>query len=329
MSKHSRAFSARVLMGAAALAAGAALAGSPAALAATTAGIGVDDVISPAQQQLALSYWTPARLAAAQPVDLIDASRRQLSEAETQEPATAPAGPTAAVGGSAPTGEPTPFEPLAGPRVLQLDGASSVPTNDYTRFPYSVNGRIFFSNPDGGGSCSGTSVASYHGTSLEDEVWTAGHCVGNPEGQHPGVWDTSIVFIPGYNGNAAVQDPFGEFSATNLYTTTAWLNNTDLAEDEAAFVVGDQRRGPDARSGRRLGRVRVELLRQGELHAVRLSRRQPLHRQLDDREHHQHLCRDRMGQPRSGCDRHAQPDEPGGQRRRLGHRLDHQRRRVH
>jgi V8-like Glu-specific endopeptidase len=241
MSKHSRTFTSRVLVGAAALAAGAALAGSPAALAATTAGVGVGHLITPAQQQAALTYWTPARLAAARPVDLIDATHRQLAAAENQEPVTD--GPSAAVGGGSPTGELTPFEPLAGPNVVHLDGAFGVPTNDYTRFPYSVNGRIFFSNPDGGGSCSGTSVASYHGSSLEDEVWTAGHCVGNPEGQHPGVWDTSIVFIPGYNGNAAVQDPFGEFSATNLYTTTAWLNSSDLAEDEAAFVVGTNAAG--------------------------------------------------------------------------------------
>jgi len=235
-SHRSRSFTCRVLASAASVAAGAAILTAPAALAATSAGVGAGHAISPAAQQAALAYWTPARLAAAHPVDLITASANQISAA-TEQP-TVPAGPSAAVGGGSPSGEAGPFAPIAIP-----DGAFGVPTGDYTKFPYSVNGRIFFSNPDGGGSCSGTSVASYHGTSLEDEVWTAGHCVGNPEGQHPGVWDTSAVFIPAYNGNASDQDPFGEFSASYFYTTTAWLNSSDLAEDEAAFIVGDNKNG--------------------------------------------------------------------------------------
>jgi hypothetical protein len=126
---------------------------------------------------------------------------------------------------------------------MPANGACGVPTSDYTRFPYTVNGRIFLNRPGGGGSCSGTSVASYHGKSLEDEVWTAGHCVGNWDGVNPGVWNSSIVFIPAYNGNASDQDPFGKFAATALYTTTAWFNSGDAAEDEAAFVVGDNAEG--------------------------------------------------------------------------------------
>jgi len=227
----------RVLASAASLAAGAAIFTAPAALAATGAGVGVGHSITPATQHAALAYWTPARLAAARPLDLINASGHQVSAAAEHQ--SAPAGPSASVGG----GSPSSVELLGSPPLVSANGAFGVPTSDYTRFPYSVNGRIFFNNPDGGGSCSGTSVASYHGTSLEDEVWTAGHCVGNPEGQHPGVWDSSAVFIPAYNGNASDQDPFGEFSATSFYTTTAWFYNSDLAEDEAAFVVGTNAQG--------------------------------------------------------------------------------------
>jgi V8-like Glu-specific endopeptidase len=225
MSHHrSRTFICRVLASAAPLAAGAAILTAPAALAATPAGGGVGHSISSAAQQAAIAYWTPARLAAARPVGLINASAQQLSAAAEQQPALT--GPSASVSGGSPSST-----------FINSNDAFGVPTSKYTRFPYSVNGRIFFNNPDGGGSCSGTSVASYHGTSLEDEVWTAGHCVGNPEGDHPGVWDSSAVFIPAYNGNASDQDPFGEFAATEFYTTTAWFYNSDLAEDEAAFVV--------------------------------------------------------------------------------------------
>ncbi len=233
--RHLRTFTCRALVSVAAAAAGGAILTVPSALAATSTAAGVGHVISPALQRLALDYWTPARLAAAQPADLISASPAQLSATAMQPAST---GPSSAVGGGVPSGMVAPFSPIASPA-----GAFGVPTGDYTKFPYTVNGRIFFSNPDGSGSCSGTSVASYHGTSLEDEVWTAGHCVGNPEGAHPGVWDTSAIFIPAYNGNAAVQDPFGEFSATYFYTTTAWLNSSDAAEDEAAFIVGANANG--------------------------------------------------------------------------------------
>jgi len=231
-----RSVTGRILTIAAAVAAGGAIFAAPAALAATPAGVGVGHSFSPAIQRAALAYWTPARRAAARSVDLINASPLHLSATPKQQPALA--GPSASVGGGSPSGEIAPFAPLTRSRVMAPDGAFPVPTSDYTNFPYSVNGRIFFRNPDGGGSCSGTSVASYHGTSLEDEVWTAGHCVGNPEGKHPGVWDTSAVFIPAYSGNASDQDPYGEFAATYFYTTTAWLNTSDLAEDEAALIVG-------------------------------------------------------------------------------------------
>jgi hypothetical protein len=242
MSRHrSRSFTRRVLANATALAAGTAILTTPAALAATPATIGAGHPITPAAQRAALAYWTPKRLAAARPVDLINASRHQLAATAQQHPALA--GPSGSVAGGSPSGEPTPFAPLTRSPIMTPAGAFGVPTSDYTKFPYRVNGRIFFNNPDGGGSCSGTSVASYHGTSLEDEVWTAGHCVGNPEGQHPGVWDTSAVFIPAYNGNASDWDPYGEFSATYFYTTTAWLDNTDAAEDEAAFIVGTNANG--------------------------------------------------------------------------------------
>jgi V8-like Glu-specific endopeptidase len=231
----------RTIAIAAAIAAGGALAASPAALAAAPASVGAGHAINPVTQRIALAYWTPARLAAARPTDLITATPAQMSAGTIQQPAAT--GASGSVGGGAPTGEVAPFSPIASLPVMGPDGSFGVPTADYTKFPYRVNGRVFFSNPDGSGSCSGTSVASYHGTSLEDEVWTAGHCVGNPEGQHPGVWDTSAVFIPAYNGNSSNPDPYGEFSATYFYTTTAWLNSSDLAEDEAAFIVGNNSSG--------------------------------------------------------------------------------------
>jgi V8-like Glu-specific endopeptidase len=112
----------------------------------------------------------------------------------------------------------------------------SVPTNDYKKFPWALNGAIFFVNDGGDYACSGTSVASVNGSTLENEVWTAGHCVANTEGGNE--FDSSAIFIPAYNGAATNFEPFGEYVASNFETTTDWLDNGDLSEDMGAMLVG-------------------------------------------------------------------------------------------
>jgi hypothetical protein len=101
-----------------------------------------------------------------------------------------------------------------------------------------VNGKLFFSNNGGNYVCSATSVASASRPSNENEIWTAGHCAANTSG-NTHLWDTSAVFIPAYNGNVSNFDPFCEFVWTGAaITTSAWLNNSGLTEDEAAMTVG-------------------------------------------------------------------------------------------
>jgi hypothetical protein len=77
--------------------------------------------------------------------------------------------------------------------------------------------------------CSGTSVVAPTST----RVWTAGHCVSDGAGH----FDTSITFVPAYNGNAATVNPKGTWVGTTMTTTSAWHNTGDFSRDMGAFNV--------------------------------------------------------------------------------------------
>jgi hypothetical protein len=119
----------------------------------------------------------------------------------------------------------------------------NVPVNDYSSWPYDLNGKIFFTNNGVNYVCSGTSVASYHGTKEENEVWTAGHCVSNTSLKSPGVWDSNAEFIPAYNGTAKNPAPFGIFVVSRMATVTTFFNNGDISEDEGAMEVDTNSQG--------------------------------------------------------------------------------------
>ncbi len=188
-------------------------------------------------EKATLAYWTRARMRAATPAPLIE---------RTGRPAPEPVHP--GTPGHVPGGRPA-IKPAA--RTATPDGfpydSFNVPASEYTQWPYEVNGKVFstFEVPSAAGGtktlsaqCSGTSVASYHGPRLEDEVWTAGHCLADPEGLYPGVWASSVLFVPAYNGTDPLFDPFGEFVATWLSSTSRWLDDGDVSVDEGAFEVG-------------------------------------------------------------------------------------------
>jgi hypothetical protein len=196
-----------------------------------------------------LSYWTPARLRAAKPVSVITV--RPRGQASGGGISASPSGKPAAVAGGLPDGA----KALATARQAAPVARAypypytltQVPNASYTAWPYELNGKLFFTNDGGSYVCSATSVASRYGSALEDEIWTAGHCASNTDGNHQ--WDSSALFIPAYNGTVANFDPFGEFVYTGAAeTTAAWFNNGDLSEDEAAMLVGNS-----TTSGRTLG----------------------------------------------------------------------------
>lgn len=195
---------------------------------------------SAAQQRAALAYWTPGRMGTATSRDIRAGGQVGTGAAPASAPVTGkPQMIPGNLGEDAISADPAAF--FGRPTTSAANEFLQVPTILTTQYPYRMNGRIFFDFEGKADSCSGTSVVSYHGSSDEDEVWTAGHCLVNSLGSADGIDATNIVFVPAYNGNAATiaaRYPFGVFSYIGGYTTYAWLHNADLSEDEAAIEVG-------------------------------------------------------------------------------------------
>jgi hypothetical protein len=221
---------------------GAWLAAAPVAAQASTHAAAPQTVVRAAKAvnaKAVLAYWTPARLRAAKSADVLVAG----SKPHVLPPTAKVPGKPGHVAGGLPRGQaaaaahPVTVKPAAFSYPYPYD--SFTPQSSlWNIYPYKVNGKLFFSNNGGNYVCSATSVASSSGPSNENEIWTAGHCAANTSG-NTHLWDTSAVFIPAYNGNVANFDPFGEFVWTGAaITTSAWFNNSDLTEDEAAMIVG-------------------------------------------------------------------------------------------
>jgi hypothetical protein len=204
-------------------------------------------------RQRTLAYWTPARMRAARPAGLIDAGAGLAGDLPlgqpTGKPESAPGGLPHGRGSAAV------YRGLAitrrGVHPSYVFTMSNVPAADYMKYPWSMNGILFFSNGAyQGDSCSATVVGSYAGGSNEDEIWTAGHCLVNTLSNNQ-VLDSTAMFVPGYNGNASGSNvyPFGEFTWNGgWYTTTAWYLHRDPTEDEAAMTFGTS-----STTGRSLG----------------------------------------------------------------------------
>jgi V8-like Glu-specific endopeptidase len=171
-----------------------------------------------AEAQAAASFWTPARMKGAQP---LEGSRRggtrierATSEGDSARPHVLPPLPAEA-GATASSG----FE------------AVPDPTDPAAR----QNGAIFIETPFGLGRCSGTSVNAPN----YSVVFTAGHCVNT--GGPFGLWLAfRWVFVPGYRYG---QRPFGVFPAKWIDTTRQWRTSGSENFDIGAAVVTRNERG--------------------------------------------------------------------------------------
>lgn len=185
-----------------------------------------------AEIQATKRYWTPARMRAAKPMDL-------LQVRGTPARGAAAAAATGAPGAIAPTGGGRALAPAPG-----SSGASTVgfsypapftrfavrPTSLYTRYPWSVNGKVFFTQDGGNFVCSGTAVNTPNGSA----VWTAGHCVASASTH---TFDSFFEFVPAYNGSATNCCPKGIWVADALATATDWISSGDLRHDLGAAHV--------------------------------------------------------------------------------------------
>ena len=199
----------------------------------------VHSVAKVPSEKATLAYWTRARLRAAKSADMVIAGAKpHVLPLTGKQP-----GKPGHVAGGLPDGRglavthPTEaIAPEAFPYPFPYDSFTPSPSL-WPTYPYQVNGKLFFANSGGSFVCSATAVASASGPSNENEIWTAGHCLVNTESDNH-VVDSSAVFIPAYNGNVSKFDPYGEFVWNGGWeTSSAWYNNRDLTEDEAAMTV--------------------------------------------------------------------------------------------
>ncbi|MFD0483297.1 trypsin-like serine peptidase [Kineococcus sp. GCM10028916] len=177
-------------------------------------------------QQVATEYWTPERMASAQPADRVVAPGGPAARPATPEAAPSPSSPstrsTLAVGDAAVVGRST-------RRASGTAPASTVATSTPWAGPAAVArkvGRLFFTQGRGNYECSASSVASVAG----DVIVTAGHCL-----TENGVVSTNVVFVPGLHGTSA---PYGTFPATKLFTTTQWRQGDQSKAEALNFDVG-------------------------------------------------------------------------------------------
>ncbi len=164
--------------------------------------------------------WTPARMAAAKPVDIGVPSGRDATDVTT----AVPGGPAVTVA------------PTAGtlPALSSPLSATGVP-RPYTNLPDRLNGKVFFSDGISDYVCSGTVVNSNN----KDMVDTAGHCVSNGAGTFYQEW----AFVPAYSSSATACAtaeacfPFGVWTAGMLTTRSDWFYSGNLKQDYGYAVL--------------------------------------------------------------------------------------------
>ena len=80
-------------------------------------------------------------------------------------------------------------------------------------FPHRVAGKLTFTTPQGGSSCSASVISG------NNIIVTAAHCIYDTPSRNQ--FYTNVVFTPAFrNGNA----PYGSFPAQNCWVLTSWIN---------------------------------------------------------------------------------------------------------
>jgi V8-like Glu-specific endopeptidase len=150
-------------------------------------------------------YWTPQRMRAAEPRDVLAAEA---------PPQTAGGAPATAAG------------------TFVRDEIA-----DPSQEPFRAHGKVFLTIT--GGSDPGDYVCS--GTAVEARnlsvVWTAGHCVFDDLG---GGFATNWMFAPAYKDGST---PFGGWAASELAAPQPWREQGNLKYDLGAAVVAEDAQG--------------------------------------------------------------------------------------
>ncbi len=145
-------------------------------------------------------FWTPARMAAARPLEL---------RVGADGSADVRLGPRARPASASYTTVEAPEDP-----------------------PYAWNGRLYVRQDGEEGFCSATAIDS----PSRRLVLTAGHCVNSgPRDGEPGTWSTYLEFVPGFNLGSA---PFGPFTLGGRpRALPQWTKDGNPDYDLGAFLT--------------------------------------------------------------------------------------------
>ena len=207
--------------------------------------IGAPTVRSPGASPAAtLAYWTPQRMRGAGPFPM---PVLQGGPRTGHTPRAGAPGSAGSAGGGPPRGEVPPVpSPAAAPgEVLSPNPAyrypypfartGVFPFSQYRNWPWSANGRLFFTRGGVDYVCSGASVARSRVTKRRALVLTAGQCVNaGGTGSRGGVWSTNVIFCPAHLDGAS---PFGCWAGQLLWTTREWYASSNLTRDVGFVVV--------------------------------------------------------------------------------------------
>ncbi|MFD0822417.1 trypsin-like serine peptidase [Micromonospora zhanjiangensis] len=184
-----------------------------------------------AQQQALAAYWSPERMKSAHPDSELPSVKRAAAAAHPSA-----ASGTATQGSQGPATSIPAAPPVTQPKATAGSDASTAGSDAstdsfYPNYPVGhpvarTNGKVFFTSLGLNYVCSGAIV----NTEGKSTVWTAGHCVSDG-----GQWNTNWIFVPNYASGSA---PYGSWSASALWTTSAWFyNNNDFANDVGAAIM--------------------------------------------------------------------------------------------
>jgi V8-like Glu-specific endopeptidase len=163
-------------------------------------------------QDKAKNYWTESRMENAEDGSLLIRDRGEVAS----DGSVARGEPTVLKGTARRGKKPKP-DPNAFGGGYYTGGGKVVQTT----------GKVFFTLGGSDYVCSGSSTVAAN----RSLVQTAGHCLN----EGPGSFATNFTFVPGYDdGNA----PYGEFAASNLWTSAEWAEQGNIDYDVGYAVVG-------------------------------------------------------------------------------------------
>jgi V8-like Glu-specific endopeptidase len=172
----------------------------------------VGKTISKAAQEKTKDYWTKSRMEKAKDGSLLIGDRNDVASK-----------------GSVAKGEPTVLKGTAGQAKKPKPIPQAFGGGYYTGGGKVVQttGKVFFTLAGTDYVCSGSSTVAVNNSLVQ----TAGHCLN----EGPGSFASNFSFVPGYDDGSA---PYGEFAATNLWTSTQWADQGDFDYDIGYAVVG-------------------------------------------------------------------------------------------